>query len=869
MQSIASAFGKQTAPPTEQATPPPAATAAGTPSAPAAAEVPQQAAPASKAPEVASATGGVGSAVTGAEVAKDGAANLDEKHPHKAEKEDKGEEEAEDETGPDADVEFGGGDGIGEGGGTRTPITGGVDALASLGLGPAETDVPSWSPGPAPGTPGLPGLKCAPVVKGGHELVLPDPAAEETWGGMGCDDFDCKKCGLTLPSHEKNEDERVSKDTCEKCVRNYKNLTKRWKKNKQLKKWFSDKTEAEKMEWYANHRNQAIPDQRDSKELVRIALTSTKEEGEEARSRTHWKPWPLVARDLALEGFVGRPAQVAEFRRRCMSKQFAVMPDPKNRGQWLIGEYQGIVADQITASRSGAQLAIAALPQDDSANGIAPPDAFMEAIHDSPSAAPMTAESVGNFGAQFNSSLQSQQERKEAQRRYEAMILAEEVEARAHSQGSSGDKVTNIVQARFGAEKAIESQLSKMKAALECQASEALSVKEFIECRVSKEDLESETWSAVYPKLVLVRTKCDEEVARISGRHAELQASVRSVSWDGDVKALRGSLKVLFDSQKEVHSHTVATKRVIQDAKAHFSRKAADASAAGKKRKAESEAPQMEVDLSSNLGPAMQVLAAEARGSPVGVLRDLSELAFGKAVVVSTPSLCKDVAVASGWKACEAWMRTKIESWGSAGASPAYGNVVQPAVLAQIRQLSKLEKKDVGYLFRSAFIASGPKEQALHKTLYGAQCFILPRLHSAVAPLPYGLAEARMILEGEEVILGVKIDTENRGLSNQVEYLKGLSGHDMLTLGRQDGNFCFVLSSGDVAVLPTGYVYAQFRTSLTKGIRWGTSPPWPEELVVVEKTVSAAMEAYQGIRGTLYEEWWKWLSLNAQSGMAA
>eukprot|EP00959_Pyramimonas_sp_CCMP1952_P420205 8801347-Pyramimonas_sp.AAC.1 len=93
----------------------------------------------------------------------------------------------------------------------------------------------------------------------------------------------------------------------------------------------------------------------------------------------------------------------------------------------------------------------------------------MEAIHDSPSAAPMTAESVGNFGAQFNSSLQSQQERKEAQRRYEAMILAEDVEARAHSQGSSGDKVTNIVQARFGAEKAIESQLSKMKAALECQ----------------------------------------------------------------------------------------------------------------------------------------------------------------------------------------------------------------------------------------------------------------------------------------------------------------------------------------------------------------------------------------------------------------
>ena len=73
-----------------------------------------------------------------------------------------------------------------------------------------------------------------------------------------------------------------------------------------------------------------------------------------------------------------------------------------------------------------------------------------------------------------------------------------------------------------------------------------------------------------------------------------------------------------------------------------------------------------------------------------------------------------------------------------------------------------------------------------------------------------------------------------------------------------------MLKGCDFAIFPTGYVYVVFRSSLTRGVKWATSPPWSGELAAVEKTVSAAMEAYPGIRGTTYEEWWVYLQAHIE-----
>ncbi|CAK0831443.1 unnamed protein product, partial [Prorocentrum cordatum] len=384
---------------------------------------------------------------------------------------------------------------------------------------------------------------------------------------------------------------------------------------------------------------------------------------------------------------------------------------------------------------------------------------------------------------------------------------------------------------------------------------------EFIKAGVSKEELASEAWKPTMDKLASVKESLQVELARIDRAAGEMLATIRNPCWDGNSKALREELKALSDSQKDVDSHAVVAKRHISDAKAQWAKK--QEVGVGKKRKSTDDAPQMEVALDSNLGPMMQVVAAETRGKPINVSDDLAALSAGKITVVAVPERRKDVEAAAGWKACESWMRGKVELWGSQGAAPAFGSVVQPAVLAQIRMLSQLEKKDVGHLFRTAFIASGPKGQALFKVLYGAQCFIIPRLHSSVSPAPYGMAECRLILEGEEVVVGAKMDVSEGGLAFQADMLKNLSGHDMLRLAKQDNNFCCVLKEGDFAVLPTGFVYVIFRNSLVKGIRWGMSPNWEGELASAEKTVSAAIEAYPGIRGTMYEEWWKWLQANA------
>eukprot|EP00959_Pyramimonas_sp_CCMP1952_P165285 3455122-Pyramimonas_sp.AAC.1 len=91
----------------------------------------------------------------------------------------------------------------------------------------------------------------------------------------------------------------------------------------------------------------------------------------------------------------------------------------------------------------------------------------------------------------------------------------------------------------------------------------------------------------------------------------------------------------------------------------------------------------------------------------------------------------------SGFKTLFKWMRDKMQSWEGDGASPAYGAVTQPTVLGVLKSMLKNEAKSQ-LLFRSPYVPVSPKDQTLHKAVYGVQCFVIPQGRCQAGPPAYG-----------------------------------------------------------------------------------------------------------------------------------
>ena len=145
----------------------------------------------------------------------------------------------------------------------------------------ASTAKQPWTSTTSSRTPGQTGRRSPPTKRdapSASKFNVPNGSdiftcgmAEDTMGG--CETFECRRCGLSLPIYEKNDDcDKTQKDICEKCHSNYKALTRRWKKNKALKKWFADKTDCEKKEWYATRRQSGVPDPWDKQTCASIGV---------------------------------------------------------------------------------------------------------------------------------------------------------------------------------------------------------------------------------------------------------------------------------------------------------------------------------------------------------------------------------------------------------------------------------------------------------------------------------------------------------------------------------------------------------------------------------------------------------------------
>lgn len=617
--------------------------------------------------------------------------------------------------------------------------------------------------------------------------------------------------------------------------------------------------------------------------MLKISTKSTTKASDENRERTHWKPWRLVRRDMALEGVTDPKEQIIEFRKRVMAKEYMVKPDPTKQGQYLIAEYQGIFDDTVlaksveatvergssssmTAEQLQAALTTMSSEVDASLQGfqdanrsrhakdrpagddVAVPEDFLENVDRHEVDGHLQ---LGGDLAQFLDDETQAAEKKKLAARLEAL---EDTEAKIKAKDTLAAKV-NPVAVRLSSRKLVEKMQATWIGAVDLQVSEGINVLEFLLRRVSEEDLREEPWLPFKQKLDALATAAAAEADSMKAACTELISTIDNESWDLAAGNIKNELKHLADEQKQPTSHQSRTKKMLAEVRVLLSKTAASANP--KKRKAGDKATGVPMDIGMALDyrPALNIVQTAVQDGPLGVRNKLDDLEFGVAALIPLTVGTEKLVGIQGFKPLAKWQKEKAASWEGAGPAPAFGAVVQPTVIAEMRQLVKDSAK-ASLLFRSPYVAVTPKDQALHKAVYGAQVFVIPQGHCQAAPSPFGVNDCRLVTQGEEVIVGVKARVDH-SLAEQVGHLKSLNGAQLLAVAKEEGNFAMVIKEGELAVLPCGHVFLIHRPKLTMGLRWAFSAGWPGELSASQMVVASVMEAHAAVRGTLYEQWWE------------
>ena len=372
-----------------------------------------------------------------------------------------------------------------------------------------------------------------------------------------------------------------------------------------------------------------------------------------------------------------------------------------------------------------------------------------------------------------------------------------------------------------------------------------------------------EPWKPHKEKLDDLRVASDAECTKIRARCNALATKVDSKEWDMSLSGIKDEVKLIATSQKLPTSHASTTKKMLGEVRSLLSKAASSGS---KKRKAGDKASGVAGDIGEatlDYRPALNMVKATVEDAPVGISTSMAELALGVPIVVDVNAAIQQLVGSSGFKVLGKWMKEKIQAWEHDGASPAYGAVVQPTVLATLRQFVKGEP-NLPLLFRAPYVPVSPKDQSLHKAVYGVQCFAIPQGHCQAGPSPFGVNEVRVITSGEEVVVAVRSKTEH-SLAETVSHLKGMTGAALIAMAKEPGNFAMVIKAGMMAVMPCGYIYIVHRPLLTQGLRWGFTAGWASELSISKMAVASVMEAHSAVRGTVYEQWWDKLCEMADS----
>ena len=116
------------------------------------------------------------------------------------------------------------------------------------------------------------------------------------------------------------------------------------------------------------------------------------------------------------------------------------------------------------------------------------------------------------------------------------------------------------------------------------------------------------------------------------------------------------------------------------------------------------------------------------------------------------------------------------------------------------------------------------------------------------------MAEARLLLQGTEYIIGVQIG--DRSIRDILNETRKLDGKGLISLAKKGDNFLLCLTPGKIVFLPSGYMFSSFFTVETQGIRWCHSPAGVDEENRVKRAAANLLEVRPSLRQTTYMNWY-------------
>eukprot|EP00959_Pyramimonas_sp_CCMP1952_P320984 6717586-Pyramimonas_sp.AAC.1 len=167
----------------------------------------------------------------------------------------------------------------------------------------------------------------------------------------------------------------------------------------------------------------------------------------------------------------------------------------------------------------------------------------------------------------------------------------------------------------------------------------------------------------------------------------------------------------------------------------------------------------------------------------------------------------------------EKWFQGQLEknSYGKEKVKYLQSYIPQPAVIKSLQ--SGLEKHGLPVQLRKPIRPTLNVSDKVQADVERPLVFQAMDRHHSIMPCPYGLAEIRTLVRGEEIIVGVATDVKKTGMKAVIDELGLSTGAGLIALANQEKNFCIRLKPWHTAYLPAGFVYIIFRIQESMGLK--------------------------------------------------
>jgi hypothetical protein len=125
--------------------------------------------------------------------------------------------------------------------------------------------------------------------------------------------------------------------------------------------------------------------------------------------------------------------------------------------------------------------------------------------------------------------------------------------------------------------------------------------------------------------------------------------------------------------------------------------------------------------------------------------------------------------------------------------------------------------------------------------------------HHFIGPLSFGLGGCKYLIEGCELIIGVKL--EESGMKKQMDELQKMSGQQLVEGIDGANSFGIVAAQGDFVVLPSGYLRIQYRPQETTALRWSVTLGGKIEVPAIFGATAQLCDTFPSLGSSQYAQW--------------